>query len=51
MPQVFNQHSHSPPISEEEKRALIEKIQAYRGYIHINSQNQIDEIALSEDFE
>lgn len=51
MPQVFNQHSHSPPISEEEKRALIEKIQTFCGYIHLNSSNLIDEIALSEDFE
>jgi len=51
MPQISNHHSHSSPISEEEKRFLIEKIEAYRGYIHIKNPNIIDEIALSEDFE
>ncbi len=51
MPQIFNHLSNLSPISDEEKKLFIEKIDAYRGYIHIKNPNLIDEIALSEEFE
>ena len=51
MLQVSNHPSHISPISDEEKKILMEKIDAYRCFIHIKNPVLIDEIALCEEFE